>query len=273
MRPGRLSTLRTGEIDLWYVDLDQPDLSPIALWHVLSPDEQTRALRMMSSVHRRRYIAAHGGARKILARYLRVDAAEVPIVTSPSGKPSIGMGTPSQGIEFNQSHCGRWFVVSVARGRRVGVDIEQVRQVPERDAIAARWFTSKELTEYRRCDESRRSRMFFEIWTRKEAYLKATGEGICHSLGDVEAPLGPQCMERSSSSKPRLLCAGCWSVFDASPSEENVVGLVVEGQPVIIRRCIGGDRLGAKGHANAVLDLQLQDGPMRDGARQGRYGI
>ena len=137
-------------------------------------DERDRASRFRRAEAGERYLSAHGALRLVLGRYLTCDPLSLHFAVSPNGKPFF----ENRQLQFNLSHSGDIALVAVAQSRQVGADIEQVRPMPDLQAVAARVCTPGELDRLGGLADPDRERAFFAMWTRKEALAKGTGEGI-----------------------------------------------------------------------------------------------
>ena len=171
---------------VWLADLDDA-ASDEGAGEVLSEDERARAQRFVFDVHRRRFIAARAWLRRCLAERLGRPAASLRFEYGPVGKPALA-GTDR--LRFNLSHSGRYALLAVTEGAEVGVDIEHVRPLSDMEALAERVFSAAERAALAAVPAERRVEAFFAGWTRKEAYIKARGEGIA-LLGAIEVVLSP----------------------------------------------------------------------------------
>jgi 4'-phosphopantetheinyl transferase len=156
------------------------------LAYTLSPDEVERAERFRFDLDRQRFIAGRGLLRRILGRYLSAEPSDIEFDYGPNGKPSLAGDFARSGLIFNLAHCEDLALVAVIRRGMIGVDVERVRSLPDADDLASRFFSPRERSRYRDCQFGKRPAAFFNIWTRKEAWLKATGEGIGCELDKVE---------------------------------------------------------------------------------------
>ncbi len=176
---------------VWRIDLTATHLAR-TLRPVLSAAECARADRFHRAEHADRFVVAHGVLRCILAGYLHESPAELQFQNGEHGKPSLANAVAS--VEFNLSHSGDIALLAVARGRAVGVDVEQWDDTVEHLAIAERFFSPIERTVLRSLALERGAHVaggFFAAWSRKEAYLKATGVGIARGLHHFDVSLHP----------------------------------------------------------------------------------
>jgi 4'-phosphopantetheinyl transferase len=170
--------------EIWLADLDAADGGDLTL---LSEDERVRAGRFVFDVHRRRFVACRAWLRTRLGERLGCPAHSLRFEYGPAGKPSLAGGGP---LRFNVSHSDRYALLAMIDGAEIGVDIERLRPLKDMDALAERVFSAGERTALAAAPADRRTDVFFAGWTRKEAYIKARGEGI-GLLGAIEVAIAP----------------------------------------------------------------------------------
>jgi 4'-phosphopantetheinyl transferase len=212
-------------VQAWLIPLESTERLAIAQ-PLLSPEESSRAERFALGAGRRRFILSHGALRCILSGYTRSDPSELRFGYTPKGKPFLDSGNPA-GIHFNLSHSGDLALIAVAVGLRVGVDLESVRERSDALEIARTYWASAEQDALRQVPPAEQCRTFYRLWTRKEAVLKATGQGITDGLltPDVSAGLLPG----NPSPELRVEVAGTrWLLFDLEPAPEYVGALALE---------------------------------------------
>jgi 4'-phosphopantetheinyl transferase len=141
-------------------------------------------------------VAAHSALRIILARYLNMLPERIRFQASAQGKPGLAPGLDSGGLRFNLAHSGDLALVAVAAGREVGVDVEHFRPLPEVAPIAERYFSASEREALAQLAEAERPAAFFNIWACKEAFIKATGQGLSYPLQGFSVPLVPAVGQR-----------------------------------------------------------------------------
>src|SRR5262249_8152166 len=151
---------------------------PDRLVRLLSPAELQRAERHRFLDHRRRYAIGHGALRALLGGYAGVDPTRLAFRAGPRGKPYL---EHPHDLYFNLSHSGQLALVAVSRSE-VGVDLEKVRHLESLLDIARRHFSPTEFAVLEGATEDARLDLFYRCWTRKEAYIKAVGEGLAMSL-------------------------------------------------------------------------------------------
>jgi 4'-phosphopantetheinyl transferase len=183
--------LPAGVVHCWAVAINgESPHADAAASMVLSADERARATRFRFEQHARMYVNAHAALRLLLARYLRTSPAGLPIVADLHGRPRLAF---PDWLHFNLSHSGDIALVAVSGHAQVGVDIEQVRDMPDCVDIARRYFAPGEVEHLLELAPADRIGGFFVTWTRKEAYIKALGLGLSFPLDQFSTgrPDGP----------------------------------------------------------------------------------
>jgi len=182
--------LTSNDVHVWSAALDDPTASMDACQPLLSADEQERARRFRAPQDRRRFAVARARLRLILSRYLDVHPLDVRFRLGFHGKPELDAGTADPPLVFNVSHSAEMAVYAVAERGRVGIDIERVSRTVDHSSLAERFFSDAEIASLRAVPEAERTEAFFSCWTRKEAYLKATGEGLSYPLDAFTVSIG-----------------------------------------------------------------------------------
>lgn len=216
-----------GTIDLWSASLEPPARLRAHLEGYLSVDERERAARFVFSRDRGRFVAGRAFLRLLLAQYLGTDAGSLRFRYGPHGKPFLA--DDRNGLAFNLAHTGDLAVCALARDVDVGVDVERVRQIPDADGVARSFFSRRETADLASVPQAARPRAFFDAWTRKEAFLKALGDGLARPLDSFDVTLKP-------GEAPRLLStlgdpeeANRYSLHTLEPEEGYVAAIAVRG--------------------------------------------
>jgi 4'-phosphopantetheinyl transferase len=253
--PGPLTELPLQRVDVWIVSLGETGLSPDpADW--LSADERARAARFTFERDRRRYSLGRGALRGILATYLRCDRDEIVFAYGETGKPRLAGADAASGLQFNASGSADMAVCAVTYGRRVGIDIEQMRVDCDPDLVQYA-LTDGERAEFRRIPLDQQATTFYRVWTRKEAFLKATGCGLSRPLTSFAVSVAPDKPPRlvhdewasesrtdertpRSSNSERVTWStydeqATWSFADFDPAAGLVGTLVHSGEPRPVR--------------------------------------
>jgi 4'-phosphopantetheinyl transferase len=174
--------IQPGEVHLWRVRLDGVGTDDEILWGFLSANEQERAHRFRFDLLRQRFLRTHAISRNILARYQGIPAGDLAIQTLPEGKPYLA-DSGGLDLKFNLSHSGDLMVMGVSRQVEVGVDVEVHSDSLDWRQIARSYFQPAELETLEKIEGGETQKVsFYLIWTMKEAYLKACGQGIAAGL-------------------------------------------------------------------------------------------
>jgi 4'-phosphopantetheinyl transferase len=161
-----------------------------------------------------------------------MDPERLAFVEGPFGKPRLeAVDAP----EFSLSHCGDLAALAVARGASVGLDIETLRQFPRADRIASRIFCAQEWADYAALDPADRPQAFFRAWTRKEAYLKAIGDGFATAPETVNVTLAPDDPPRLRGVCGRPDEPARWTLCDVTPAPGVVGALAVSASDIRLR--------------------------------------
>ena len=183
--------LADGEIHVWRAALDCSESVLHRFEAALAADEKARAQRFVFQPDRNSYIAARGVLRELLGKYLHRGPSEIEFDYGAQGKPALRSGWSQSGLQFNVSHSHGMALFAFAVARQVGVDVEMVRADFAGEKIAERFFSPQEVRELRSLPAAVQDEGFFLCWTRKEAYIKARGEGLQIPLKSFHVSLTP----------------------------------------------------------------------------------
>jgi 4'-phosphopantetheinyl transferase len=215
-------------IDVWCVRLEAPDAEVNRFRDSLSVDETARAQRFRFEHLRRKFIIARGVLRVLLGRYLDLPPESIAFHYTSTGKPILAVDC---GIHFNVSHSGQVALFAFARDCEVGIDVEQIRPLPEMLSIAERFFSAEETAELVETPDDERERAFFRCWTRKEAYIKATGEGLSAPLDQFAVAFRDGEAARLLNLQGNTEAALEWILYDIQLPDDYTGALAYRGQP------------------------------------------
>ncbi len=213
------------DVHLWRasLDCDRPVLS--RLENTLSSDETARANRFVFSPDRNHFVAARGILRELLGAYLMLPPAELKFRYGSYGKPALDTNASDSVLQFNLSHSDGLAFYAFSLGRRLGVDVEQIRPQLAGEDIAKRYFAAREVAELLALPTDVRPQGFFLCWTRKEAYVKAHGAGLSLPLDRFTVSLTPGCAaELQAEDRDQ------WSIHSVEPAPGYVAAVVAEGK-------------------------------------------
>jgi 4'-phosphopantetheinyl transferase len=179
----------TPEIIVARLDVSSENLP--AYGAMLSKDESLRAARFVYERDRRRFTVARAFLRQQLAARLGMQPESVELTYGLHGKPALALACATIDLRFNVSHSEDVAVYAFAQGREIGIDIEAIRSIRDADALAARFFSRRENEAYFALDPLDRPLGFFNCWTRKEAFVKALGDGLSYPLDRFDVSLAP----------------------------------------------------------------------------------
>ena len=220
--PSSWPLLSDDEIHVWCVELDAAgEVAELAAG--LSAEESERASGLLTGTHQRRFVVARGMLRQLLGLYLDQDPGAVAFSRGAHGKPFLQKG----GLHFNVSHTHELALYAIARNREVGIDVEWPRPQVAHEQIAARFFSLEEQEALAQVPDEARRAAFYNIWTRKEAYVKARGDGITAGLGTFAVSLGAEAvLLRSDEGRDEV---ERWKLMALEPAAGYVAALCGAG--------------------------------------------
>lgn len=227
--PPPLLYLKPNQVDLWRAQVDAEQDVLAEFQSSLSAEEESRANRFHFSRDRSRFVVSRGVLRVLLSIYLRTSPAAVKLATDDNGKPFVLAGEHSTSrtpIRFNTSHSESWAVFAFSRELELGIDIEYFQREVDHEAILERHFSDVERTQLRALSPDARRQAFFRVWTRKEACLKATGDGLRTDLDSFSVPLERDIRQCISLNINDLSTS---TMYSFSPALDYAGALVVEG--------------------------------------------
>jgi 4'-phosphopantetheinyl transferase len=219
--------LRSGEVAVWAFDVACP-AEELSDEGILAPDERARADRFHFERDRSRFIRVRVGLRTLLGGYLGIQPADIAFEYGIHGKPALAGGHQSP-LKFNVSHSDGVALMAISHGVEVGVDVEAIRPMADANQIAARFFSPRETAEL----QALPAVSFFTCWTRKEAYLKARGDGLAQQLRAFSVTISP-------GATPVIVDdeggeGVNWSIHDLPPLAGYAAALVTRGSPRFVR--------------------------------------
>lgn len=222
-------------VHVWHLSLLQSQDSVSALAETLSPDEYQRAERFHFERDRRRFIVARGALRRILAGYLEMSPGQVEFSYAARGKPFLPTTINPSDLRFNLAHSHEMALFAFACRREVGIDIEYIHPLPDAAAIARRFFARSEYREWSHLPEEHQLVGFFNCWTRKEAYIKAIGDGLSKPLDQFEVSLAhaeTSCLLRVADDPQEV---DRWSLLPLPLALEDYVAALAIEQPIPVQ--------------------------------------
>ncbi len=221
-------------VRLWFLSLNLPPAALAQAASLLAPHEAERAARFRFEHGRRRAIAGRGQLRAILGRCLGADPAALEFSYGPQGKPALAGVWSRSGWHFNLAHSADIALLALTRSGPLGVDVERIRPLPDVGRLVSRFFSPGENAAFQALAQDQKPDAFFRLWTRKEAWLKATGEGIAQSLGRVEVSFLPGEPARLLRLPEGPAAVSRWRLhdLDSAPGFVAALAVVADAGPI-----------------------------------------
>jgi 4'-phosphopantetheinyl transferase len=244
-----------GDVHLWVARLEASEKNFGRAFSWLSPDEVERADRFRFERHRSAFVLGRAVLRALIAGYLRMTPEEASFTYGPKGKPALAGAELSDtadsfnctvdSLRFNVSNSGDLAAYAFTLGCEIGVDVEHRRRLLEIEGIARRFFASDEVTELMALSESERPEGFFNCWTRKEAYIKAVGDGLSVPLDSFRVTLEPGVPARMVSLDGSTAAAERWTfhAFSPAPDYAGAIAYQDRERPLIVHPLATADEL------------------------------
>ncbi|MFM7407953.1 MAG: 4'-phosphopantetheinyl transferase HetI [Cuspidothrix sp.] len=211
--------LSSNDVHIWRINLHQSESQLQTFQATLSSDEITRAERFYFPEHRQRFITGRGTLRAILGQYLAIDPKEVEFAYQARGKPLLAAKFAHRGLLFNLSHSQNLALLALSYQHQIGIDLEYIRTMSDLESLAKRFFSPREYEHLCLVSGPEQKQIFFRYWTCKEAYLKATGDGLVQ-LEEIEINIKP-------NQPSQLLVSGNWTLRELTPAENFAAAVVV----------------------------------------------
>ena len=223
--------LENRQVDIWRLSLGLSTDSVKLTESTLSADEAERAARFRFEVDKSRFIVSHGVLRNTLGRYLHRNPAELTFSINQYGKPAL----VNSNVEFNLSHSGDFVLIAVTQGRKIGVDVERIRQGISSHVISQQYFSKAEVAELQALPIEKRESAFFTCWTRTEAYIKAQGLGLSLPLESFDVSLTPGHPAILRATRPDEKEAARWTLRSLDVDPNYAGAIAVEGADLDLR--------------------------------------
>jgi 4'-phosphopantetheinyl transferase len=216
-------------VDIWTCDISDASALEPQLIHLLSSDERARADRFALPSLRASFISTRGLTRRILAKYLQCSAQEIAFQYGEFGKPFL------EAPHFNVAHSGSMLCVAVSSDSELGVDIEKIKPMRDALSIANRFFSPTESARLHALPPPLQTPAFFECWTRKEAFVKATGQGLRRGLQNFSVAFGPGVQPKMEQIENPQDDPTAWSLLAFEPADGYLGAVALRAQNVRLK--------------------------------------
>lgn len=218
LAPDRVPELKRNDVHVWRASLEMTSIQIEMLQRSLAVDELRRAERFHFSNDKNNFIVARGLLRTILGKYLNMNPGNIRLCYGPYGKPELAAAFGMESLRFNVSHSRGLVLYGVTLEGKIGIDLEYIRSDIAVDDIAGQFFSPGERALLKTLSGDVRKKIFFMLWTRREAWLKARGTGLAGDAGDMLKMDGGVREDVS------------WSLNDLDMGQEYAAALAVEGR-------------------------------------------
>lgn len=242
-------------VHIWRVNMVPPK-SWRPSWN-LPPDEEERANRFRSPDARERWACSRVALRAILAAHCSCEPNRIRFEVGPFGKPRVAAGRGTRNPHFNLSRSGDLCLIAVCQDSPVGIDVEKFNTAINEGPIVDRFFTAREAEMIGKQTGTRKKRSFLEVWTRKEAYLKATGLGLQSSLRESDFADSGLTILHSKS----IFSSVAWRLVPLNPADGFIGSLAVQDgarRHIEFRRFRFGCELGCPSAASSAADHPVE---------------
>ncbi|MGK7922688.1 MAG: 4'-phosphopantetheinyl transferase superfamily protein [Trichodesmium sp.] len=224
--PEKKLELSENDVHIWSTKLKLSSSQIEELSKILSSDEIDRANKFHFKRDRNRFIIARGTLRKILSKYLKIEPTKLGFSYSDRGKPYL----TNTSILFNLSHSQDLALYAITKVNLIGIDLEYIRPMNDAENLAKRFFSAQEYKLINQLPPQQQQETFFKLWTCKEAYLKATGDGLAGGLEKVEISLNPEQPVEIFSINGDIKAASDWHLYQFIPEPNYIATVAVVGK-------------------------------------------
>jgi 4'-phosphopantetheinyl transferase len=222
--------LSSTDIHIWGLLVDLPQDRIVQLAQRLSGEEIKKSICFRFERDRKRYIARRAFLRMILGFYLDCQPREILFSYGSYGKPMLHDSFSKTSIHFNLSHSNGFALCAVTRDMEIGIDLELIKPLSDMEEIVKHFFSPNEKAAFDSIPASEKLLAFYNCWTRKEAFIKAGGQGLAYALSEFDVSLAPGEPARILGISGNTDPATCWSVVELTPASDYVAAIAYEGK-------------------------------------------
>ena len=216
-------------IDIWRANLKLPFMEAAQFQGLLSREEQDRAARYKSDKRHKQFIVSRGLLRMLIGRYLDINPAGFDFSYTSHQKPFLPVAALGVPITFNITHSHNMILVALSLNRNIGIDAEYIRHNVEFRKLGKRFFSRQESVALEAYGNSDLPAAFFACWTRKEAFVKAIGDGIAFGLGDFSVSVDPYDNMVGLQIEPEMSGSDVWSIMNLEAGGDYAAAVAASG--------------------------------------------
>jgi 4'-phosphopantetheinyl transferase len=228
-------TLSPDYVDIWKCCVELTDDQIGELLSLLSTEEKARAQRLKIAEKKNQFIITRGRLRQILGKYLNSDPRAFKFDYATHGKPYLEERWQGHEISFNVTHSHNYILIAMSLDHQLGIDIEKIRHDRDHTALARRFFSKREQAELTTLSEEVKIRAFYSCWARKEAFVKAVGDGITYGLDTFDVSVYPDVGKPSLNIHTSIADDKTWSIINIPMDEDYMAALAVTSDTVSVR--------------------------------------
>jgi len=222
--------LQNNEVHIWYFTFSTVNQTD-GYWHLLTPEEQDHALRFYFQKDRQAYLLSRGILRSILAKYICVTPKAINLNYTSHGKPLLDPKQNSLRLHFNVSHTHQCILYAITKNIEIGIDVEYLKHDVDYQGMAKNFFSAYEYQTLIKAKAEQQSALFYQIWTCKEAFIKAIGLGLSYSLADFDVIWQEDQPAKILNIKGAPLEAAQWNLHAFIPVEHYRAVVAIQ-QPI-----------------------------------------
>jgi len=230
--PDTLS-LSKDHIDIWLCDLKQLSGDINIFFFFFSEDERQRADKLKVEDKKQQYIITRGALRQRLGLLTNIDPKDFVFEYLEHGKPIFNNDARFTDITFNISHSHDLALIAIAQKQSIGIDIEKINHESKHDQLVARFFSKAEQAEFQTIQEANRAKAFCACWTRKEAFIKAVGDGVSYGLDKFDVAVDPE--NQTPDINLHKPSEETWSAINLPINDEYMASLVSDRDNLRVR--------------------------------------
>ncbi len=230
--PDTLS-LSKDHIDIWLCDLKQLSGDINIIYSILSEDERERADKLKVEDKKQQYIITRGALRQRLGLLTNIEPKDFVFEYLEHGKPVLANNHQCADITFNVSHSNDLALIAIAQEQTIGIDIEKINHESDHQALMTRFFSKAEQAEFQTMPDTNKARAFCACWTRKEAFIKAVGDGVSYGLDKFDVAVDPE--NQTPDINLHKPSEERWSAINLPINDEYMASLVGDRDSLSVR--------------------------------------